>query len=42
MVMCEVSLHRIEEQLVRIARELRPALASSDPALPFADRCHLP
>jgi hypothetical protein len=43
-VVCEVSLHRVEELLVRIARELRPALALSDPTLPlpFADRCHLP
>jgi hypothetical protein len=40
-VVCEVSLHRIEELLVRIARELRPALASSDPPLPFADRRHV-
>ncbi len=41
MVVCEVSFDRIEELCVRITRELRPALALGNPALAFADRCHL-
>jgi hypothetical protein len=42
MVVCEVSLHRSEEQVIGIAHELRPALAIGDPALPFGDRGHPP
>ena len=34
-VMCEVSLSRVEELLLGIARESRPALAVGDPAVPF-------
>jgi hypothetical protein len=35
--MREVQLDGVEEVLVRIARELRPALALSNPPLPFID-----
>jgi hypothetical protein len=38
MVMCEMGLSRIEELPHTVARELRPALALSDPAVLFADR----
>jgi hypothetical protein len=41
MVMCEVSLGRIEELLLGIAREARPALAVGDPAMPFGDSGHM-
>jgi len=41
MVMCEVSLSRFEELLLRIACEARPALAVGDPTVPFRDLGHL-
>ena len=41
MVVCEVSLDRVEELRVGITSELRPALALGDPALAFVDRCHI-
>jgi hypothetical protein len=41
MVMCEMSVNRLKELFVGAARELRPALAVSDPSLPFADHRHL-
>jgi hypothetical protein len=41
MVMCEVSLSCVEELLLRIAGEARPALAVSDPSMPFGDSGHL-
>jgi hypothetical protein len=41
MVVREMSLDRCKELLVRAARELRPALALSDPPLPSADRSHV-
>jgi len=41
MVVCEVPFDRIEELRVRITREMCPTLALGDPALAFADRCHL-
>jgi hypothetical protein len=41
MVVCEMSLDRFKELLVGAARELRPALALSDPPLPSADRSHV-
>jgi hypothetical protein len=40
MVVCEVSLHCIEEVLIGLSRELRPALAVGDPPVPFVDRGH--
>jgi hypothetical protein len=36
-VVCEVPLNRLEEQLIRLARELRPALAYSNTALSLSD-----
>jgi hypothetical protein len=39
-MMCEVSLCRIEQLLLGIAHELRPALAIGDPAVLFVDRGH--
>lgn len=38
MVVCEVLLHHLEELLIGLADELRPALAGGDPPLPFFDR----
>lgn len=38
MMMREVSLNRIEELLLGVAAELRPALAASDPSVPVLDR----
>ena len=40
-MMCEVPLSRFEELLLGVARELRPALAVGDPAVPFRDRGHV-
>ena len=39
-MMREVPLSRIEELLLGIASELRPALTVGDPAGPFVDRSH--
>jgi len=39
-VVCEVPLNRLEEQLIRLARELRPALAYSNTALSLFDHLH--
>jgi hypothetical protein len=39
-VVCEVPLNRLEEQLIRLARELRPALAYGNTALSLFDRLH--
>ena len=40
-MMCEVQLYGIEEILVRIARELRPALTLSNPSCgTFSDGAH--
>ena len=41
MVVCEVSLHCIEELLIGLSCELRPALAVGDPSVPFVDRSHM-
>jgi hypothetical protein len=41
MVMCEVSLDRLEQLLIGAARELRPALALDDTSLPLVDRGHV-
>src|SRR5205085_11623996 len=41
MVVCEVSLHRIEELLIGLSCESRPALAVGDPPVPFVDRGHM-
>jgi len=41
MVVCEVSLHRIEELLIGLSCESRPALAVGDPSVPFVDRGHM-
>ena len=41
MMVCEVPFDRVEELGVGITREVRPTLALGDPALAFADRCHL-
>jgi hypothetical protein len=38
--MCEVQLNGIEELVIGIARESRPALALSYPSLPFSGRHH--
>jgi hypothetical protein len=38
--MSEVSLRRIEEFLLGVARELRPALAVGDPAVLLSDGGH--
>jgi hypothetical protein len=40
MVMSEVSLRRVEELLLGIALELRPALAEGDPAVLSIDWGH--
>ncbi len=40
MVVREVSLHCIEELLIGLSCELRPALAVGDSLMPFADRSH--
>ena len=40
-MMCEVSLSRVEELLFGSASELRPALAIRDPTVFFVDRGHL-
>src|SRR5690242_19496287 len=39
-VMCDVPLDRVEELLLGPACKLRPALAVSDPSVPFGDRGH--
>jgi hypothetical protein len=39
-MVCEVPLNRLEEKLIRLASELRPALAHSDTALSLFDRLH--
>jgi hypothetical protein len=41
MVMSEVSLRRVEELLLGIALELRPALAIGNPSVLSIDRGHL-
>jgi hypothetical protein len=41
MVMCEVPLSRIEELLLGIACEARPALAKGDPTMPLRDVGHM-
>ena len=41
MVVREMLLDRFKELLVGAARELRPALALSDPPLPSGDRAQL-
>ena len=41
MVVCEVSLHCIEELLIGLSCELRPALAVGDPSMRFVDRGHM-
>jgi hypothetical protein len=41
MMMCEVPLSRVEELLLGIASEARPALAIGDPPVPFRDFGHL-
>ena len=41
MVMCEMPLNRLKELFVGTACKLRPALAVSDPSLPFTDHRHL-
>jgi hypothetical protein len=41
MMMCEVSLSRIEELLLRVACEARPALAVGDPSVPVRDCGHM-
>jgi hypothetical protein len=38
----EVALRGVEQFLLRIARELRPALAVSDPSVSVPDRDHAP
>jgi hypothetical protein len=40
MVMCEMSLDRLEQLLVGATCELRPALALDDSSLPLVDRGH--
>jgi hypothetical protein len=40
MVMCEVPLGRVEELLLGMAREARPALAMGNPAELFCDFGH--
>ena len=40
MVMCEMSLNRVEQLLVGATCELRPALAVDDSSLPLVDRGH--
>jgi hypothetical protein len=40
MVMCEVPLGRVEELLLGVACEARPALAVSDPTELFSDCFH--
>jgi hypothetical protein len=39
--MREMSLDRLKQLLIGATCELRPALASSDPSLPFIDRGHI-
>jgi hypothetical protein len=39
-MMCEVPLNRLDQQLIVIAYELRPALANNDPPLALFDRLH--
>jgi hypothetical protein len=41
MMVCEVSLHRIEELLIAVSRESRPALAVGNPSVPFGDHGHM-
>jgi hypothetical protein len=41
MMVCEVSLRRIEELLLGIACETRPALAVRDSSMPFGDSGHM-
>lgn len=40
MVVCEMSLDRLEQLRVGATRELRPALALDDSPLPLVDRGH--
>ena len=40
-MMSEVSLRRIEQLLLGIAGELRPALTESDPTVSVLDRGHM-
>lgn len=40
MVMCEMSLYRLEQLLVGATCELRPALAVDDSSRPPVDRAH--
>jgi hypothetical protein len=40
-MVCEVSLSRVEELLLRIAGEARPALAVGNSSVPFGDRGHM-
>ena len=42
MMVCEVQLNGIEEILIGIARELRPALALGYPPRPFSHGAHWP
>jgi len=37
MVVCEMPLHRIEELLIGLSSETRPALAVGDPPVPFVE-----
>jgi hypothetical protein len=39
-MVCEVQLNGIEELLVGLARELRPALTLGDPPFAFSDGAH--
>lgn len=41
MMVCEMTLDRLEQLLVRATCELRPALAVGDSSLSFVDRGHL-